>query len=298
MGGARGDAGPPKEERTVRVLVVGGTGLVGRAVVTRLVASGVPARVMTRSAQSPSSVPPGVEVVEGDLDRTETLRAAFNGVEAVFLMAPTGRRETARALSGIDAAHAAAVRRVVYLSIMRPPGSDCVPAVAAKVPVEQALREAPLRWTVLRPNHLFQNDLPLRDAIVGRGVYPEPLGSRGLNRVDVRDVADAAVNAIVRDIDGVVPLNGPRGLTGDDTARVYSEALGREVRYAGDDLDAWAQHASATLPEAVVQDCRQAFAFVVRNGVHASGRDFLAQQRLLGHPPRTFESFVTELGWT
>jgi uncharacterized protein YbjT (DUF2867 family) len=253
---------------------------------------------MTHSEAPAGRLPPGVDLVTGDLDRPETLRPAFSGMEAVFLMAPSGEAETARALSGVAAAREAGVRRVVYLSAIRSHGSDTIPLVASKIPVEVALRTSPLRCTILRPNHFFQNDLTLRDVIVGRGVYPQPLGSRGLNRVDLRDLAEAAVNAIVGEVDGEFPLNGPRGLTGDDTARVYSEALGRPVRYAGDDLDAWAREAAAVLPAWKVRDSRLAFEHVIRNGVHASGRDFLAQERLLGHAPRSFEAFVAELGWS
>ncbi len=126
-------------------------------------------------------------------------------------------------------------------------------------------------------------------------MYPQPLGGRGVNRVDVRDIAEAAVNALLEGTCGVVPLNGPRGLTGDDAARVYSELLGRPVRYAGDDLDAWEARAGAAFPAWMVPDLRVMYDFFIRNGAHASGRDFAAQEALLGRAPRRFEIFAAEL---
>jgi len=283
----------------MKVLVVGGTGTVGTAVVAQLRASGVEPRVMSRSAAKAAPLPAGTVHVAGDLAQPASLPAAFTGVDGVFLLAPVGSDETAQSLAGVDAAKAAGARHIVYLSVVMPPGSEVIPHFASKIPVEQAVQSSGIPWTILRPNNFFQNDLWFRDAITTYGVYPQPIGPRGLNRVDVRDIAEAAANAFTRGVGGVVPLNGPRGLTGDDTARVYSEILRRPVRYGGDDLDVWAKQASATMPPWMVQDMRIMYDYFIRKGVHASGTDFAAQQNLLGHAPRPFEAFVQELadGW-
>jgi uncharacterized protein YbjT (DUF2867 family) len=283
----------------MKVLVVGGTGTVGTAVVAQLRASGVEPRVMSRSAAKAAALPAGTVHVAGDLAQPASLPAAFTGVDGVFLLAPVGSDEAAQSLAGVDAAKAAGARHIVYLSVVMPPGSEVIPHFASKIPVEQAVQASGIPWTILRPNNFFQNDLWFRDAITTYGVYPQPIGPRGLNRVDVRDIAEAAANAFTRGVGGVVPLNGPRGLTGDDTARVYSEILRRPVRYGGDDLDLWAKQASAMMPPWMVQDMRIMYDYFIRKGAHASGTDFAAQQNLLGHAPRPFEAFVQELadGW-
>jgi uncharacterized protein YbjT (DUF2867 family) len=283
----------------MKVLVVGGTGTVGSAVVARLRAAGIEPRVMSRSAARASALPAGTPLVVGDLALPASLPAAFSGVDGLFLLAPVGADETAQGVAGVDAARAAGVGHIVYLSVTMPPGSEVIPHFASKIPVEQAVRATGIPWTILRPNNFFQNDLWFRNAVTTNGIYPQPLGPRGLNRVDVQDVAEAAANAFVRGVEGIVPLNGPRGLTGDDTARVYSEILGRPVRYGGDDLDLWARQASAMMPPWMVQDMRIMYDYFIRHGAHASGTDFAAQQNLLGHAPRPFEAFVLELadGW-
>jgi uncharacterized protein YbjT (DUF2867 family) len=279
----------------MKVLVVGGTGTVGSAVVAQLQASGVELRVMSRSAAGAATLPAGTSHVVGDLAQPASLPAAFTGMDGVFLLAQAGPGETAQGIAGVDAAKAAGVRHLVYLSVVMPPGSEVIPHFASKIPVEQAVQASGIPWTILRPNNFFQNDRWFRDAITTYGVYPQPLGPRGLNRVDVRDIAEAAANAFARGVEGLVPLNGPRGLTGDDTARVYSEILRRPVRYGGDDLDLWAKQASAMMPPWMVQDMRIMFDYFIRKGAHASGTDFAAQQNLLGHAPRPFEAFVSEL---
>jgi uncharacterized protein YbjT (DUF2867 family) len=279
----------------MKVLVIGGTGTVGSAVVKQLRDGGHEPRVMTRSAEKAARLPPGTAHVVADLEQPASLPAAFTGVDGVFLLAPVSQTETAQGVAGVEAAKAAGVQRLVYLSVVMPHGSEVIPHFASKIPVEQAVQASGIPWTILRPNNFFQNDLWLRDAIATYGVYPQPLGPRGLNRVDVRDIAEAAANAFTRGVRGLVPLNGPRGLTGDDTARVYSELLKRPVRYGGDDLDVWAQQASAMFPPWMVQDMRIMYDYFIRKGAHASGTDFAAQERLLGHAPRPFEAFVEEL---
>jgi uncharacterized protein YbjT (DUF2867 family) len=279
----------------MKVLVIGGTGTVGSTVVKQLRDGGHEPRVMTRSAEKAAGLPPGTAHVVADLEQPASLPAAFTGVDGVFLLAPVSQTETAQGLAGVEAAKAAGMQRIVYLSVVMPPGSEVIPHFASKVPVERAVQASGIGWTILRPNNFFQNDLWLRDAITTYGVYPQPLGPRGLNRVDVRDIAEAAVNAFTRGSGGIVPLNGPRGLTGDDTARVYSELLKRPVRYGGDDLDVWAQQASAMFPPWMVDDLRVMYDYFIRNGMPASGTDFAAQEHLLGRAPRPFEAFVEEL---
>jgi uncharacterized protein YbjT (DUF2867 family) len=284
----------------MKVLVIGGTGTVGSAVVAALEAGGYEPRVMTRSAEKASQLRPGTERVVADLEQPATLPAAFTGVDGVFLLVAVSRTETAQGLAGVEAAKAAGLRRIVYMSVGMPPGSDVVPHIASKIPVERSVQASGIPWTILRPNNFFQNDIWLREAIMTYGVYPQPIGSRGLNRVDVRDIADAAANAFTRGVGGIVPLNGPRGLTGDDTARIYSERLKRPVRYGGDDLDAWAKQASTMFPPWMVHDFRIMYDYFIRKGAPASGTDFAAQEILLGRAPRPFEAFVEELAkeWT
>ncbi len=282
----------------MKVLVIGGTGTVGSTVVRQLRQGGHDPRVMTRSVEKAARLPPGTAHVVADLEQPASLPAAFAGVDGVFLLAAVSRTETAQGLAGVAAAQAAGAQRIVYLSVFMAPGADVVPHIATKIPVEQAVQTSGMAWTILRPNNFFQNDLWLRDAITTYGIYPQPLGPRGLNRVDVRDIAEAAANAFTRGVGGIVPLNGPRGLTGDDTARVYSEILKRPVRYGGDDLDAWEKQASTMFPPWMAHDFRIMYDYFIRNGAHASGTDFAAQEHLLGHAPRSFEAFAAELAET
>src|SRR6266481_6011688 len=94
-----------------RILVIGGTGTVGRQVVSRLVASGAQVRALARNPGA-ADFPAQVELVRGDLTLPETLDGCFDGIDTVFLVWTAPPAAVAPALERI-AKHA---RRVVYLS--------------------------------------------------------------------------------------------------------------------------------------------------------------------------------------
>lgn len=136
-----------------------------------------------------------------------------------------------------------------------------------------------------------------REAIGTHGVYPQPIGSVGLSRVDVRDIADAAVNVLTGPghEDQTYPLVGPDVLTGETTAATYSRHLGRTVHYRGDDLDAWAEQARAALPDWLVRDLRTMYEYFQRQRLVATDADLAAVRRALGREPRRFNDFAAEL---
>jgi uncharacterized protein YbjT (DUF2867 family) len=118
-----------------------------------------------------------------------------------------------------------------------------------------------------------------------------------LSRVDVRDIAQAAVNALTEPgHEGqTYPLVGPDVLTGEATAAVYSRHLDREIRYGGDDLQTWAEQARAALPDWMVRDLCAMFEHFQRHGLVATDADLAAVRRALGREPLRFEDFAAEL---
>ncbi len=280
----------------MKVLVVGGTGTVGSQVARHLLEKGAKVRVMARSADK-SKLELPVEMVQGDLEKPAELGPQFTGVDAMFLLNALSQSETAQGLAAVDAARKGGVRQIVYMSVLMPPGSEIIPHFASKIPVEQAVRESGLRWTILRPNNFYQNDVGLREAVVGYGVYPQPIGDKGVTRIDVRDIADAAVNAFFDPgHDGkIYPLNGPRAWTGDETAAVYSENLGRVVHYGGNDLEAWGKQVSGLMPDWLIHDLQIMYRFFHDRGFAATAEEIEMQRKIVAHDPRAFETFVWEV---
>ena len=127
-------------------------------------------------------------------------------------------------------------------------------------------------------------------------VYPSPVGPVGLSRCDVRDIADATVNALLDEgHEGHrYPVVGPQALTGEDVARVWSEQLDRTVAYVGDDLVAWAEGAKGLMPDWMVEDLHLMFARFLEHGFLSTEEDIASMSHVLGHAPRLYDDFVAE----
>lgn len=283
-------------------LVLGGTGTVGSRVVEELVERGEDVRVLTRSPERAGGLPGEVEVVGGDLGDPSTLGGVFDGAERLFLLNAVVPTELQEGLVALSEARRAGVRRIVYLSVQDVGRGLHVPHFASKVALEEALRRSGIPWTVLRPNSFFQNDVRFREALVVHGVYPQPIGGVGLSRVDVRDIARAAARALTASgYEGAVyTVAGPEPMTGEDCARIWAEVLGREVRYAGDDLDAWEEQALEMLPAWMVYDLRLMYGMFQEEGLEATPEQLDETREILGREPTPFRAWAEETaaGWT
>jgi uncharacterized protein YbjT (DUF2867 family) len=204
--------------------------------------------------------------------------------------------EAVEGLRAVRLAREAGVRRIVFMSIHNVEKVPEAPHFSAKIAIEHAIRESGLPWTFIRPNNFFQNDYWFRQAIVDYGIYPQPYGSAGMSRVDTRDIAEAMATATLDDgHEGQsYPLAGRDAVTGESTAATWARHLGRDVRYAGDDLDAWATQTRQFMPDWAVDDWVIMYRYFQRKGLRASDEDLQQQAQILKHPPRGFEDFVKE----
>jgi uncharacterized protein YbjT (DUF2867 family) len=278
-----------------KTLVIGGTGTVGSATVRELQRRGVAVGVMTRSAEKARALPTGVTGVVGSMQRPETLPAVFEGIEKLFLITPLDRDEMHQGIDAVDAAVAAGVKHIVYLSVHHADRATEIPHFVSKLPVEGAIKASGVPYTILRPNNFFQNDLGLKDAILA-GFYPQPMGAIGMHRVDVRDIAEAAAIALTQPghAGQTYSVVGPEAFNADQTAALLSRLLGRPVVCAGEDLQAWAAQARAFVPAWMVRDLMIMFDYFQRQGLLATPAEIDTITRVLGHAPRRYEDFVRE----
>ena len=215
----------------MKVLVLGGTGMVGSQVVRELLGRGAEVSVLTRSAEKAGSLPRGAKAITGDLLDPKTVRSAFAGHDGVFLLNPVSATETHEGLMAVNGIRMAGVKRLAYLSIHDVDAAPHLPHFGSKVAVEFAIKASGVPFTILRPNNYYQNDYWFKEAMLGYGVYPQPLGSAGISRVDVRDIAEAAAIALTADGHAGQTYNlvGPRICTGPGTAEAWSRALGKPI---------------------------------------------------------------------
>ncbi len=181
----------------MNVLVLGGTGTVGSRVAHELLKTGADVSVLTRDAKKP--VPAGATPVTGDLLDPSTIRSAFAGRDAVFVLTALSASECHEGLMAVNGCRLSGVKKIVFLSVHRVDEAPHLPHFGAKLPIEAAIRASGIPFTILRPNNFYQNDAWYRDAMLAHDVYPQPFGDEGLSRVDVRDIAEAAALALTTD---------------------------------------------------------------------------------------------------
>ena len=278
------------------ILVIGGTGTVGSDVVRQLTARGEDVRVLVRSEAKAKTLPTGARAVTGDLNDPSSLRKAMQGIDKVFLLTPISETEAREGINAVEAATAAGVHHIVYMSVHEVEKVPEAPHFQSKIDIQAAIEKSGIPYTYIMPNNFYQNDAWFKQALLDYGVYPQPFGEAGLSRVDTRDIAEAVVNALTqRGHEGKrYPLVGPDALTAQDTATIWGRALGKDIRYGGDDLDAWSVQAKQGLPGWMVDDFRIMYAYFQRSGLRATPDDLAKTRAILGHEPRRFEDFARE----
>ncbi len=234
--------------------------------------------------------------VIGDLQDPSTLKGAFVKGDRVFLLNGVTATELQEGLIALSEAKRAGAERIVYLSVHDVGKGPHLPHFASKIAIEHAIAASGIPFTTLRPNNFYQNDVWYKDVIMQYGVYPQPLGSAGVSRVDTGDIARAAANALTKGghAGKTYTLAGPEALTGEGIAGVYSRVTGREIRYGGDDLDAWSQQAVQMLPAWMAYDFGLMYALFQAEGLRATPAQREETKAIVGAPPRRFEDYARE----
>ncbi len=219
------------------ILVTGATGNIGSQVIQHLVDRGADVRALVRDP-SKANFPTDVAVAKGDFLDVDALRRAFEGVSTLFLLNAVVSDEFTQALIALNVARSAGVERIVYLSVIHSDIYVNVPHFAGKFGVERMIEQMGMNATILRPAYFIQNDLTIRDVITDYGIYPMPVGDKGLAMIDVRDIAEIAAIELLRREQAPqalptdrINLVGPDTLTGTDIAAIWSDALGRQINY-------------------------------------------------------------------
>jgi len=283
------------------ILVTGATGNVGRQVVEQLTKRGAKVRALVRDP-SRARFPAGVEVVQGDLLDVDSVRSAFSGVSTLFLLNAVVADEYTQALIALNVAREVGIERFVYLSVIHSDIYVNVPHFAGKFGVERMIEQMGLNATILRPAYFMSNDLTIKDVVTGYGVYPMPIGSKGLAMVDTRDVGEIAAIELLRRERAATPLPlnrinlvGPDTLTGSDVAAIWTDVLGRTIAYPGDDTAGFEQNLRKFMPSWMAFDMRLMSERFLTDGMVPEAGDVERLTALLGRPLRSYRQFASEV---
>ena len=214
----------------MNVLVTGGTGTLGRHVVTRLRQAGHRARIFSRRPRG------HVDAVQGDLRTGAGLAKAVAGMDAI-VHAASGARESLASRSDINGtrrllkvARDAHIKHLVYVSIV---GIDqsAYPYHRTKLKTEAVVREDIVPWSILRATQFHD----LMEILLGGfsrlpGVTAIPLAWQ-FQPVDAREVAQRVVDIVLGEPAGMLAdFGGPEGRDFKSIARSWLDARKRHRR--------------------------------------------------------------------
>ena len=223
------------------ILIVGGSGFLGREVAKLLLSQGKQVRVLVRTlAKVEDLKQAGAEVIQGDLIHPPSLMRACQGVDRVlaaansFLGKGKNKAEAVdeaghRAL--IDAAKVSGVTHFVYTSMLGVSPDHPFDYARMKYSIEEYLKASGLSYTILRSAWYMEQNVHLyngksilesgKTSLLGNGTKPR-------NFIAVRDVAQFAVLAMLTPKlkNRTIDIGGPQNATNNQVAALYGKIAG------------------------------------------------------------------------
>ena len=216
------------------ICVTGAGGTVSRELIKQLESANAPFRAAHFSNQKAEATRArGIDAVIIDYNRPEMLRAACQGCDKLFLLAPNVLNPTQCELNAVEAAQAVGVRHIVKQSVLGAEEEAFSLALVHR-PVEKAIESSGMAWTFLRPNSFMQNVVTyMGETIKAEATFYSASGEAKISHVDVRDIAAVAVKALTEPAhaEKAYSLTGPEALTYDELANELSRVLGRPISH-------------------------------------------------------------------
>ncbi len=277
------------------ILVTGATGTVGSEVVSQLLAAGQQVRALVRDPSTAArKLGDRAEIAVGDAGRPETLDAALDRVERMYLllpMVPTLREWDAGLVA---AAQRAGVRHIVKQSNMGAQSERATTMQRWHRAGEQLIESSGIAWTFVRPTGFMTNALGWAHMIKTQATVYTPGGDGKLPVVDPRDIAAVAVAALTEPghEGSAYDVTGPTALSAAEQIKTISDEIGKPIAHVDIPESAARDGMLATGMPTEIVDALLEFMSDVRAGRSATVSD--AVQRVTGRSARTFRAWVQD----
>src|SRR5262245_39347841 len=221
---------------TSPILVSGGTGTLGRLVVSRLRSAGRDVRVLSRRSREGGKGlkegGEGIAFVRGDLATGEGIEAAVEGTEIIVHCAGSSKRDEEKARNLVQAASRAGAQHLLYISVV---GADRIPVESSidramfgyfgsKLAAERAVADSGLPWTTLRATQFHDLILLTARQMARLPLIPVPAHFH-FQPIDASEVAARLVELALGTPSGLVDdMAGPRVYEMSELLRGYLQA--------------------------------------------------------------------------
>lgn len=213
-------------------LVFGATGNTCSILIPELIKAGQNVRAFVRNEEKAQPLKnAGAEIYVGDLDKGETIDAALEDVDKVYLCTWNGPTAAAQGKNIL-----AAIKRVgtrPFIVRHSAFGADSSELIQQIKEVDKILKESGLPWTSIKPTFFMQNLMMASPTIQSDGNIYWDWADGKVGMLDVRDVADCALGALTGKAERgrEYLLTGPESISMYDVADSFTKALGKDIHY-------------------------------------------------------------------
>ena len=224
------------------LLVIGGTGTLGRQIVLQALTKGYQVRCLVRNFRKAAFLKDwGVELVYGDLTRPETIPPCLKGITAV-IDASTSRANELDSLKKVDwdgklclveAAKAANIKRFIFFSAQNVEQFNNIPLMKLKYGIETRLQESGIPYTIFRLTGFYQGlieqyaipileNLPIW--VTNENTY--------ISYMDTQDIAKFCLKAlqIPQTTNQTFFLSGSKGWVSSEIISLCEQLAGQEAK--------------------------------------------------------------------
>lgn len=276
------------------ILVTGATGHTGSGLVPALIAAGARVRALVRTREQADALrQKGAEPVIADLGKPETLTAAVEGVDRIYMCLFNGPEQANHGRNLIAAARRAGRPHVVHHAAS---GSDRSRIIRHINEVESELRASGLPWTILRPTFYLQNTMMAIPTVQSQGAIYFPMKQGRMAMTDVRDIVDVAAKLLLEGgHEGkTYTLTTPEAFTITEFAETLGKQLGKPVQYVDVPISAARESmVGMGMDPWIVDGYMELFEGFADNWGNKTSRD---TENLLGRPARSHRQFCADCG--
>ena len=278
------------------ILVIGGTGTVGRLVLEGIAAADFETRALVRNLDKARALKLAtVQFVQGDLADPASLAPALEGIEKVVLISSFTPDMVRLQTNLVEAAARAPSRpRIVKLS-----GLGTGPEAPTTMgrwhgAVESAIQASGLPWTFVRPAYFMQNLLTMAGGIRKTGTIALPAADAAVAQIDARDIAAVIVRVLVEaGHEGKgYDLTGPDAITWVEVAEILSAVADRPIRYDPIAPEEFKRRLEGAGMPAWLADALNELFAQFRAGASMGTTDHV--RRITNQPPRSFSVFARD----
>ena len=224
------------------LLIVGGTGTLGRQIVLQALTKGYQVRCLVRNFRKASFLKEwGAELVYGDLTRPETIPPCFKGITAI-IDASTSRASELESLKKVDwegklclieAAKVAQIQKFIFFSAQNVEQFKSIPFMKVKNGIEIKLQESDIPYTIFRLTGFYQGlieqyaipileNLPIW--VTNENTY--------ISYMDTQDIAKFCLRSfqIPQTTNQTFFLNGSRGWVSEEIITLCEQLAGQKAK--------------------------------------------------------------------